>query len=88
MVLNVSNDEPVVVGETDKQRQLHEQRNANHAERRHLEVEEEERQRGPQPRDLANAFDSVGERQVFRTPSANVAIAMANLDCLPDQLKI
>jgi hypothetical protein len=42
MVLNISNDEPVVVGETDDQQQLHEQRNADHAKRRHLEAEEEE----------------------------------------------
>jgi hypothetical protein len=88
MVLNVSNDEPAVVGETDEQRQLREQRNADRAERRRLEAEEEERRRGPRPRDLANAFDRVGERQVFRTPSANVAIAMANLDRLPDQPEI
>jgi hypothetical protein len=33
MVLNVSNDEPVVVGETDDQRQLREQRNVDRAER-------------------------------------------------------
>jgi hypothetical protein len=50
-----------------------------------LEAEEEEHRRGPRPRDLANAFDRVGERQVFRTPSANVAVAMASLDRLPDQ---
>jgi hypothetical protein len=88
MVLNVSNDEPVVEGETDEQRQLHELRNTGHTERRHQEVEEEEHRRGPRPRDLANSFDRVGERQVFRTPSANVAVAMANLDRLPDQPKI
>jgi hypothetical protein len=85
MVLNVSNDEPVVTGETNEQRQLHEQRNANHVGRRQREAEEEEaRHRGPRPRDLANAFDRVGDRQVFRIPSANVAVAMANLDRLPD----
>jgi hypothetical protein len=60
MVLNVSNDEPAVMGETDEQWQLH------------------------RPRDLVDAFDRVGDRQVFRTPSANVAVAMANLDGLPD----
>jgi hypothetical protein len=36
---------------------------------------------------LANAFDRVGDRQVFRTPSANVTVAMANLDRLPDTPK-
>jgi hypothetical protein len=87
-VLNISNDEPTVVGETDEQRQLHEQRNADRAERRRLEAKEEERWRGPRPRYLANAFDRVGEHQVFRTPSANMAIIMANLDRLPDQPEI
>jgi hypothetical protein len=33
MVLNISNDEPTVMGETDGQRQLHEQRNADRVER-------------------------------------------------------
>jgi uncharacterized protein YjhX (UPF0386 family) len=47
MVLNVSNDEPIVEGETDEQRQLHKLRNAGRVERRHQENEEEERQRGP-----------------------------------------
>jgi hypothetical protein len=40
MVLNVSNDEPSVVGETNEQRQLHEQHNANCAERHHQKAEE------------------------------------------------
>jgi hypothetical protein len=62
--------------------------NADHAERHRLEAEEEEHGRGPRPRDLANAFDRVGERQVFKTPSANMAVAMANLDRLPDQPEI
>jgi hypothetical protein len=31
MVLNISNDEPAVMGETDEQRQLCEQRNADRA---------------------------------------------------------
>jgi hypothetical protein len=88
MVLNVNNDEPVVQGETDEQWQLRELRNASRAERRHQKTEEEERRRGPRPRDLANAFDRVGERQVFRTPSDNVAVAMANLDRLPNQPEI
>jgi hypothetical protein len=43
MVLNISNDEPVVVGETNEQRQLHEQRNTDHTERHRLATEEEER---------------------------------------------
>jgi hypothetical protein len=88
MVLNVSNDEPAVIGETDEQRQLHEQRNADRAERRQHEANKEEaHHRGPRPQDLANAFDRVGDRQVFRTPSANVDIAMANLDRLPNTLE-
>jgi hypothetical protein len=50
MVLNVSNDEPVVVGETDEQRQLHKQCNADRTEHCQHEAEEEEaRRRGPRP---------------------------------------
>jgi hypothetical protein len=80
IVLNISNDEPAVMGETDKQWQLHE-----HTEHHCLEAKEEEaHHRGPRPQDLADAFDRVGDRQVFRTPSANVAIAMANMDRLLD----
>jgi hypothetical protein len=45
MVLNVSNDEPAVVGEADEQWQLREQRNADRAERRQYEAEEEEAHR-------------------------------------------
>jgi hypothetical protein len=47
MVLNVSNDKPVVEREIDEQRQLHKLRNAGRAERHHKEAEEEERQKGP-----------------------------------------
>jgi hypothetical protein len=35
MVLNVNNDELPVAGETDVQRQLHEQRNTDHGKRHH-----------------------------------------------------
>jgi hypothetical protein len=34
MVLNVSNDEPIVEGKTDEQRQLRELRNTGYTERR------------------------------------------------------
>jgi len=78
LVFIVSNDEPVVDGETDEQRQQREQRNADHAQRR----ADEERQLTPN--NLDDAFDIVGNRQVFKTSSANVAVAMANLDRLPD----
>ena len=78
LVLNVSNDEPVVDGETDEQRQQREQRNADRAQRR----ADEDRQLAP--RNLNDAFDMVGNQQVYKTPSANVAVAMTNLDRLPD----
>ena len=79
---NVSNDEPVIDGETDGQRQQRKQRNADRAQRR---ADEEERQLVLN--NLDNAFDMVGNQQVFKTPSANVAVAMANLDRLPDTLE-
>ena len=75
MVCNVSNDEPVIDGETDEQRQQREQRNADRAQR---QADEEQRQLVPN--NLDDAFDMVGNQQVFKTPSANVAVAMANLD--------
>jgi hypothetical protein len=78
LVFNVSNDEPVVDGETDEQRQQREQRNANRTQRR----ADEDRQLTPNS--LDDAFDMVGNQQVFKTLSANVAVAMANLDRLPD----
>jgi len=36
------------------------------------------------PHNLSDAFDMVGDQPVYKTPSANVAVAMANLDRLPD----
>jgi hypothetical protein len=36
------------------------------------------------PNNLDDAFDMVGDQQVFKTPSANIAVAMVNLDRLPD----
>jgi hypothetical protein len=37
-----------------------------------------------QPRNLEDAFDLVGNQQVFKTPSANIAVAIASLDRLPE----
>ena len=78
LIFNFSNDEPVVDRETDEQKQLREQRNADRARRR----ADEERQLAPY--NLSDAFDMVGDQQVYKTSSANVAVAMANLDRLPD----
>ena len=81
MINVVSNDKPPVVGEIEQERLAREARNIDRFNRRQAEAEaEEEAQRIRfQPRDLNNAFDRVGEKQVFRTPSANVAIAMATM---------
>jgi len=54
LVFNVSNDEPVVDGETDEQRQQREQRNVDHAQRR---ADEEQWQLSPN--NLDDAFDMV-----------------------------
>ena len=78
LIFNVSNNKPVVDGETDEQKQLCEQRNADRAQRR----VDEERQLAPQ--NLSDAFDMVGNQPVYKMPNANVAVAMANLDRLPD----
>jgi len=77
-IFNVSNDEPVVDGETDEQKQLREQRNADRARQR----ADEERQLAPH--NLSDAFDMVGDQSVYKTPNANVVVAMANVDRLPD----
>ena len=36
------------------------------------------------PHNLSDAFDMVGNQQVYKTPSTNVVVAMTNLDRLPD----
>jgi hypothetical protein len=79
LVFNVSNDEPVLEGETDEQRQQRDQRNAYHSQWR---ADEEQRQLVPN--NLDDGFDMVGDQQVFKTPTANVAVAMGNLDQLSD----
>jgi hypothetical protein len=77
----ISNDESPVVGETEQERLACEARNIDRFNRRQAEAkaEEEARRIRFQPCDLNNAFDRVGEKHVFRTPSANVAIAMATM---------
>jgi hypothetical protein len=82
----VSNDEPPAVGETEQERLAREARNIDRFNRRQIKVEAEEEARciRVQPRDLNNAFDGVGDKQVFRTPSANVAVAMATMQRLPN----
>jgi hypothetical protein len=41
-----------------------------------------------QGRNLNDAFNMVGNRPVFKTPSANVAVAIESLKRLPDTLEI
>jgi len=79
LVFNVSNDERVLDRDTDEQRQQHEQCNADRAQRR---ADEEQWQLVPNY--LDDAFDIVGNQQVFKAPSAKVAVAMAYLDRLLD----
>ena len=81
MINVVSNDEPLAVGEIEQERLAREAHNIDRFNRRQAEAEaEEEAQRiMVQPRDLNNAFDRVGDKQVFRTPSANIAVAMATM---------
>ena len=82
----VSNDEPPAVGETEQERTAREARNIDRFNRRQIEAEaDQEAQRiRVQPCDLNDAFDRVGDKQVFRTPSANVAVAMATMQRLPN----
>jgi hypothetical protein len=39
-------------------------------------------------RDLIDAFDMCDNQQVFKTPSANIAIAMNELNKLPESLAL
>ena len=89
MINVVSNDEPLVVGKTEQERLAREAHNIDRFNRRQAEAEAEEEARCIrfQPRDLNNAFDRVGEKQVFRTPSANIAVAMATMQRLPNTPK-
>ena len=86
MINVVSTDEPPAVGETEQERLAREARNIDRFNRRQAEaeVEVEARRIRLQPCDLNNAFDRVAEKQVFRTPSANVAVAMATMQRLPN----
>ena len=81
MINVVSNDEPPAVDEIEQERLARKARNIDWFNRQQIEAEaEEEAQRiRVQPRDLNNAFDRVGDKQVFRTPSANIAVAMATM---------
>ena len=90
MINVVSNDEPPAVGETEQERLARKARNIDRFNHRQIEAEAEEEARRIrlQPRDLNNAFDRVGEKQVFKTPSANIAIAMATMQRLPNTLEI
>ena len=52
------------------------------------EAEVEARRIRLQPRDLNNAFDRVGGKQVFRAPSTNVAVSMVIMQRLSNTLEI
>jgi hypothetical protein len=104
MVNMVSQDEdPPAGGETDQQRQERQHRNANRAQCRidkdarlaqqQADLDQQEadaaaRRNRLQGRNLNDAFDMVGNRPVFQTPSANVAVAIESLKRLPDTPKI
>ena len=70
----------------EQERLAREARNIDRFNRRQIKAkaEEEARHIRVQPRDLNNAFDRVGDKQVFRTPSANVVVAMATMQRLPN----
>ena len=86
----ISNDEPPAVGKTEQERLARKARNINRFNRRQAEAEAEVEARciRLQPRDLNNAFDRVGKKQVFRTPSTNVVVAMATMQRLPNTPEI
>jgi hypothetical protein len=90
VVFTVSNDEPPRDGETDQERVAREERNIDcRARRVNLENAEEDAadvgaggQRDIRC-DLTDAFDMCDNQQVFMTPSANIVVAMNELNMLP-----
>jgi hypothetical protein len=90
-VFAVSNDEPPRDGETDQERVAREERNADRrAWRVDLENAKEDAadagvggQRDIH-RDLTDAFDMCDNQQVFKTLSANISVAMNELNKLPE----
>jgi hypothetical protein len=100
MINMVSQDEdPPAGGETDQQRQERQEHNANRAQRRidedaclaqqqadhdQQEADATARHNRLQGRNLNDAFNMVGNRLVFKTPSTNVAVAIESLKRLPD----
>jgi hypothetical protein len=104
MINVVSRDEdPPAGGETDQQRQERQQRNTDRAQRRidedarlaqqqadrdQQEADAAARRNRLQGRNLNDAFNMVGNIIVFKTPSANVAVAIESLKRLPDTPEI
>jgi hypothetical protein len=88
-VFAVSNDEPPCNGETNQERVAREERNTDRrAQRVDLENTEEDAadvaaggQRDIR-HDLTDAFDICDNQQVFKTPSANIVVAMNELNNL------
>jgi hypothetical protein len=87
----VSNDEPPRDGETDQERVAREERNTDRRDQRvDLEnVEEDAANAGVGGQhdircDLTDAFDMCDNQQVFKTPSANIVVAMNELNKFPE----
>jgi hypothetical protein len=90
-VFTISNDEPPHDGETDQERVAREERNTDRrAQRVDLEnAKDDAADAGAGGQcdihyDLTDAFDMCDNQQVFKTPSANIAVAMNELNKLPE----
>jgi hypothetical protein len=104
MINVVSQDEDLPAGgKTDQQRQERQQRNADRAQHRidedarlaqqqadhdQQEADAAARHNRLQGRNLNDAFDMVGNKPVFKTPSTNMLVAIESLKRLPDTLEI
>jgi hypothetical protein len=91
VVFAISNDDPPRNGETDQERVAREERNADRRARRvDLENAEEDAAdtaTGGQHdirHDLTDAVDMCDNQQVFKAPSANIVVAMNELNKLPE----
>ena len=92
MIFHVSHDSTTRDGETSDKCNARLVKNANHQRRQDAEVAQaaDEDGHGP-PRhqcNLEEAFNMVGDQQVYQTPSANLAIAFNELDKLPHTLEV
>ena len=93
-IFNVSIDSPPRNGETEEERATHENRNVNCTQRRANEIvlaraeQQLDSQGRPLQRNLDDEFARVDGHDIYKTPSANLAVAANELAWLPQTLEV